>query len=265
MNHDVNLLNHSAIDRKGARCAAMSLLGFILAIVAASLANAQGFVDKNGQSVFGDQATEYERIPLESLPKPPANLARLIKNGEVRLVTGGEAQISPSDIPSGQRLMGETRFHINYQFKSESRWSQTALQRARGEWTITVRFRKLDLTVDHEVWLKSPPSTKTFWENSVVKHEFDHVRLSADPRVRQVFFDQTKPIKRFTVRLDQVADARNQIDRAKVQALVREKLRQAAEQTKDFVQIRYQELDRITAHGIRALPEDSTLFKEVPN
>ena len=50
-----------------------------------------------------------------------------------------------------------------------------------------------------------------------------------------------------------------------VQALVREKLRQAAEQTKDFVQIRYQELDRITAHGIRALPEDSTLFKAVPN
>ena len=263
MKRDVNLLSNLFFCRTRSHCVVQSLASLVL-IVCASNANAQGFVDNDGQPVFGNRAADHDVIPLDSLPKPPAKVARLIKNGKVRLITGGQAQLSPSAVPSGRRLMGETRFHINYQFKSESRWSQTASQRARGEVTIAVRFRKLDLTVDHDVWLKSPPRAEAFWDNSVVKHEFDHVRLSADPRIKQVFLDQTKPIKQFTVRLDQVADSRNRVDRTKVQQLVREKLRQAAQETKDFVQIRYQELDRITVHGMRPLPAESTLFDNVP-
>jgi hypothetical protein len=215
----------------------------------------------------GRRTSEVQVIQQDKLPDPPADIEELIRRGRVRLITGGGPITDPKTLPSGGRLAGETRFTFRYQYDSRANWqiksggSGNTSRSAMVEIRVQFRFIKLSLT--HDVWLRDPPDAETFWDESVVRHEFDHVKLSSDPRIEKYFRDSAKKIERMRVPLSRVRDIAGQVDNSKVQALIESRMKQTLQNTTDYVRIRYNELDRMTRHGLLPLPKDAGLL-EIP-
>ena len=126
---------------------------------------------------------------------------------------------------------------------------------------ILVQFRFIELTLTHDVWLRNPPDAEGFWDEPVVRHEFDHVKLSSDPRIEKYFRNSTKKIEQMRVPLSQISGINGQVSDSKVQALIEERMKQTLQNTTDYVRIRYRELDRVTQHGLRPIPKDSGLIE----
>lgn len=224
----------------------------------------QGVVAQPDSRLVGnDEAIE---IKLDQLSKPPPPLVALIDKGTVRLVSGGDRQPNSNTLPSGVRLAGETRFTFRYRYDSHARWvtepRRAGDPRATPMVRLRVRFRSIELLTRHEVWLRQPPPSETFWQNKVVLHEFDHVRISADPRIEDQFREAAKKIESMRVPLADVQGPTGRVDNAKVQALIETRMKQTLQDTTDLVKIRYQELDRLTKHGLIPLPQDAGLFEQ---
>ena len=221
-----------------------------------------------GQPVAAEPRSERQNssieIGLDELPKPTPEVAALIRRGTVRLITGGQPTGDAGSLPAGQRLAGETRFTFRYRYDSRAQWQIESRRNALSQTmvSIRVRFRSIKLISTHDVWLRSPPSADQFWDDRVVRHEFDHVRISSDPRIEKQFLDAVKELEIMRVPLTSVAGRGGKIDNAKVQSLIEAGMKQALDDTTDYVSIRYRELDRLTRHGMLPLPDDVVLTEE---
>jgi hypothetical protein len=208
--------------------------------------------------------TSVQEIDLGPLGEPPPQLAELIEIGNVRLVTGGAPVSDPDTLPVTGRLAGETRFTFRYHYDSRARWQITE-SRAGDPANepivqLRVRFRTIELITTHDVWLRQPPGADEFWSNQVVRHEFDHVRVSSDPRIEKMFLAAAKKLESLRVPLSEVRNDRDQIDNKKVQSLIEKKMKQTLEDTTEYVRIRYRELDRLTDHGLKPIPEGARII-----
>ena len=214
----------------------------------------------------GLDATVTE-IDRSSLPKPPSAIADLIQQGRVRLITGRQPESSQPGSSPARRLAGQTEFKYHFRYDSRARWTLSNRSSGPGSSSnqatvrIRVRFRSVKLEVKHDVWLRRPPQADAFWKDSIVLHEFDHVRISSDPRIENYFLDQVKQLAQISVPLSQVANRSGRVEAKKVQALIDTRMHSILDDTTDFVRIRYRELDRLTMHGMRPLPENSDLFR----
>lgn len=196
--------------------------------------------------------TSAESIELESLPPPPKPLATLIDSGAVTMVTGVDARPKRGDEKyiDQPNIVAETHYRIAYQFASQARWV------LRGNrLTVQVRFDDVRLERTHVIWFRDRPTRDDFWNVDIVRHEFDHVRISNDPRHEKMFHEL---LKRNAV-ITQIADSRQPISEAAVDQIVAAMVAKQFEKVSELIEIRYQELDRVTSHGLRPIPDDSPI------
>lgn len=214
------------------------------------------------QPSLGGEANAASRsIKLAELPQPPPELATLIRTGEVELVSGGRPMSQPNTMPLNGQLAGETRFKFRYRYDSRARWT---IQRNSGTRSksdpivrVNVRFRSIKLLATHQVWLRNVPQADNFWNDRVVQHEFDHVRISSDPRVAELFYGKAKKLQTMEVLLSKVKGRDGRVDNRRVQQLIENRMQEVLNTTTDLVRIRYRELDRLTRHGLKPIPEDA--------
>lgn len=258
------------VKRWGVRQASIAILSLTsIASLNCTIVFSQESISIAGQVQLGrapevqsPAAEKDEReIALADLPVPPKVIQGLIKRGTFRFLTGGQPQSSLRTLNSRGRLAGETRFKFRYRYDSRARWSfDRSSVNPRGQSSlvnILVRFRTLKLFASHDVWLRDVPDEEAFWSDRVVLHEFDHVRISSDPRVEKLFYDAARKLERFQVPYAKVAGRGGAIDGRLVQQLIEERMKEVLTRTSDMVRIRYRELDRVTEHGLRPIPEAS--------
>jgi hypothetical protein len=211
------------------------------------------FAISNGQDAA--IAPENERqaspkpIPLAELPEPPIELKKWIEVGDVKLSFGGRK-------PLDDRMMAETKYRMVHRYRSNPRWSI----RNRGTdrvCLIRLRFRSIRLSTTHEVWFLELPATEDFWGNPLVLHEFDHVRLSADPRLAKRFAELVQEETVIEKRLGE----NESVDEQWVQDQVDQYVQEQFARVSDIAAIRYRELDRLTRHGRSPIPADSEIAK----
>ncbi|MGI9472571.1 MAG: hypothetical protein ACR2NZ_13610, partial [Rubripirellula sp.] len=151
------------------------------------------------------------------------------------------------------KITGATRYNIEYNYRSRSQWR---IDRGRRQLIITVRYQRIDWEPKHVIWLRDMPPTQGFWSGQILRHEFDHVRISNDPRMG----------KRFQELLREQAVFRHDlkpgetVNSAKVEQLVEQHVESIFQELADLISIRYVELDRETNHGAVKLPATSKLF-----
>lgn len=187
---------------------------------------------------------------LSSLPPPPPAIAELIKAGQVTF-EAGERQ-SRAEPPTGPRIIAETQYKIAYNFNSRTRWK---VDRSRRRVVITIRFRDIRWQPTHRIWFQNKPATADFWKDRLVLHEFDHVRISTDPRVGERF----RSILRNKGSITSVLSRGDVVNREFVDRIVESYVSEVFSEVSDLVAIRYKELDRVTSHGQDDLPPDSSL------
>lgn len=216
--------------------------------------------DRSNRQIDSDQSNvTAQLIRLDQLADPPKKIAELTRRGQVKLITGGRPNSRPERLPGGGRMAGETQFTLRYRYDSHASWkiipSESTNSSRNSNVQIRVHFRSMKLFTTHNIWLRNPPSADRFWDDRIVRHEFDHVRISSDPRIETLFRDTAKKIERMIVPLSKVIGTNGKIENTKVQSLIESRMKQTLKQVTDYVDIRYRELDRLTQHGLRPLPD----------
>jgi len=208
-----------------------------------------------------------------ALPEPPDAVAKLIADGDVTYYFFN---------PKREKFdfAGETTFNFRYHYRCRTRYE--IIDRTADDITATVdrprtipatdgaedteglegsralrvsvTYDDVVLTIDHRMRLPEYVIGDKFFEHPLVRHEFDHVAISADPRLQTHLLRMLQ--RRNSVLIVPVPDSLT--DREALLAAANDAARRASKIVfDDFVaeiKIRYQELDSITKHGIRPLP-----------
>lgn len=209
---------------------------------------------KNGGSGKQNLASrERTVIPLDSLPPPPAEIAKWIRLGNVQFFTGGDAPASNSG--SLSKLDAATTYRFSYKVPSQSQW-QTRNVGGSSKVTVKVAYQDIRLVPTHEVWLRNPVKPSRFWSDKLVRHELDHVRISSDVRWEKRFAQSVRRNDEFSRDL---SSSSRSVQLSDVNRWINEAAQKRFEEINELIEIRYRELDRWTNHGRKALPEHVTL------
>ncbi|WP_146520825.1 hypothetical protein [Stieleria varia] len=200
---------------------------------------------------------ENKLVELASLPEPPESIAQLLRDAKVQIVTGGKSMSEKTKFESARMKLGaETRFQLKHHYRARSSW-RIRNSGSNAELVITARFLRANLMKTHEVWFRMMPGSDGFWENPLVLHELDHVKLSSDKRIEKFFAEQLDQNKLIVRRLNEVAPNGQRVNDQLIQRLIDEVVQEAFDQTVSLVEVRYKELDRLTSHGIKPVPAES--------
>lgn len=188
------------------------------------------------------------------LPEPPEELAALIERGNVSFEFY-DPQVTV------RSFMGETRFEYRYSFQSKSDWKRT-VQDGKPAIEIKIDYRDIALEMDHVVSLPQDMIGDDLFERALTLHEFDHVRISSDPRLPALLKSMLRERNSRVVRVLDPEEhgfrgrPSNQ-DMARInKALVQESSDTVFNDFVSVVSIRYRELDRLSNYGRKALTEE---------
>ncbi|WP_442507390.1 hypothetical protein SH528x_006308 [Novipirellula sp. SH528] len=219
---------------------------------------------------FGDDAAEpqsdLQTIELADLPPPPDEIAALIERGKVQFVFGprpesmqsGLRQDNASASPrKGRRLAATTEYRMGYHYRSRNRWKFVDQDRnaKSREVRISMRFSDVRIEPEHTVWFRKRPASDSFWTDRLVLHEFDHVQISTDPLLEKRFREYLRANSTITQRFKRGET----VNESTVHPIVDKHVSELFSRISDLVDIRYQELDRLTDHGLVDFPEGSSL------
>ena len=214
-----------------------------------------------GQSADGTSSKAL--IDLQTLPSPPSDIAELIDRGAVTMITGNDARPKrdgdhQTDDPN---IVAETHYRITYKFSSHAKWVLR-----RNQLTVRVKFARVQWEPSHVIWFLDAPvngdlPNRDFWNIPVVRHEFDHVRISNDPRHKKMFLQSLKDNAIIT----RTVSSLETIDDETVDAIVQRMVDRQFAKVSELIEIRYRELDRVTDHGIKPIPVDSPINDWIEN
>lgn len=190
-------------------------------------------------------------IARDLLPTPPPQIVELLQRADVQFTYGWDAKPASMRNFDGPRLDGITVYEWGYSFNYRNR---PPIGSQRRSMTIDIDVSPSDLTCKHTVWFREVPDLQSFWSNPLVLHELDHVRISSDPRLKSLFLSQSQPP--LIVELNRAAQV---APNAYAKIAAQDHVKAIHAEILALIDIRYQELDRLTRHGANALPADAPL------
>ena len=202
-----------------------------------------------------------DTISLDELPEPPSEIAKLVEDAKASFYSGRKpweetkaARERTGVTQRGKRLAGETKFKLQYDFRSNTKWR---VRREKGKriLVMTVTYSRADLKHSHEIWFRRRPYIKNFWDDRLVQHELDHVRISMSSVVGSTFL---KNLKDSRILRREISESQ-QVDKEIVQKFVDEHVEEVFQEIVSLVSIRYKELDRVTDHGLNPIPNESKI------
>lgn len=188
----------------------------------------------------------------EDIPKAPAEMQAMIDAGEVELKF-----YNPQTNP--RRYLGETKYDYYFRHSFQADYQPVMV---KGKTTgVKAQLKNLTVSAKHTHVMHLPESRRGpgLWGDPLTLHEFDHVALSIDPRIKKLLeavllaVDEVKfPLPAgqelttdwLNVEIDKLLTSRGQT----VYALVTYNNRQ---------------LDQLTGHGTKPIPNREAYFQRL--
>jgi hypothetical protein len=184
---------------------------------------------------------------LERPPAPP-DLQPLIKAGRVTFKFY-DAQKAP------RQYRGLATFKVTLTYKQ-----RPVVRRGRkGGQTrrlVVPQFLKLAIHTRHEVLLPNDIATETFWSDTLVRHEFDHVAISSDPRVTRLLQHMLRNLQ---IEIAEQAPS----DEKRLNQLITDEVEKRWQAIHRLLEANYLLLDRVTEYGTRPLPDREAFFQSL--
>lgn len=198
------------------------------------------------------------------LPTAPEAIAKLIADGKVSFDFFDERKLKFD-------FVGETTFDFRYEYRCRTRYrvidqpaTDSGDQKSGSSQALEVmlNYEEVTLKISHRMRLPDRMVAEDFFDQRLVKHEFDHVAISADPRLQALLTTMlTERNSKVIVPISQAEfESRDRTIYAKMARTAAKK--ETAKVFEDFaslVRIRYKELDRVTRHGIEPLAPETRL------
>ena len=196
-----------------------------------------------------------------TLPAPPEAIAKLIADGKVVFDFYDQRQHKFD-------FAGETTFDFRYEYRCTTRFrvidqpvGDSGQEKSEGKaLEVLLHYDEVSLKISHRMRLPERMVNDDFFDQRLVKHEFDHVAISADPRLPRLLIEMLKDrnSKLIVPISQQDVDLRDRQRYAKAaSAAAKEETAKVFEDFVSLVRIRYKELDRVTRHGIDPLTPET--------
>jgi hypothetical protein len=197
------------------------------------------------------------------VPPPPEAIAKLIRQGNVSFEFY-DPKIEP------RSFAGETKFEFRYAYQSRSNW-QRITQDGKAAIEVKVEYQDITLERSHRVLLPQDLLADDLFTRRLTLHEFDHVRISCDPRLpgllKAMLIDRNaKIVQVLDENEHEFVGKPSAKDLARIgKQIVKDESDKVFNDFVSVVSIRYQELDRISNYGLKPLtPEDRDRIIEAP-
>ena len=155
---------------------------------------------------------------------------------------------------------GHTQFHLHVanECSFHRRWE---VNRRRQHLTITLRIVNITYRLTNTIRLpeRFDSDSDWRWNHSLVRHEFDHVAMSTDPRVRMLIehlYGGIRKIER-TLPLGKKIDDRLTLD------IVDEEIAPLRKAVLEALLANQNLLDDVTRHGVRPIPDRAVFFRSL--
>jgi hypothetical protein len=190
-------------------------------------------------------------LSANDLAPAPPEFRRLIDAGRV------DIRFYDREAPPGPHP-GRAEFDVllNHDYKFQFRHSGA---RPAARTTITLTQQRICCHPVHRVYLPKSVETEDRWNDSLMRHEFDHVAVSSDPRVSLLLKHLVRSMGTIETRPGEMPLS----DRTRIQQLINQECSKRTRALVDLVQANQHLLDEITEHGMRPLPDRETFFKSL--
>ncbi len=182
---------------------------------------------------------------------PPPYFERLIEQGNVQFeFYDPRTTQPPHDGIAVFNLHTEHRYRYRYTVRPEGHAVVVS---------VVPQFTAITTRRDHKLLLPEILDNDRRWGHRLVRHEFDHVAVSTDPRVEMLIDHLLRTIGPVEV----VLPAGRPIDEAKLREAVDAEATRRRTTVDALVQYNYTELDRVTRHGTIPIRERARFFRSL--
>ena len=176
-----------------------------------------------------------------------------------RLIEAGNVEFEFYDPEKTPREhLGHTRFELHVRHRSSFQFGWTV---GRGVRHLTIRATVSDISprLTHTITLPNWLDSDRRWKSRLMKHEFDHVAISCDPRVLMLverLYDGVETI-------DQSVPSGTRIDNRFVEKLVNEQLNSRLKAVVEAMKANQNLLDEVSRHGVRPIADRKEFFSSL--
>ncbi len=195
-----------------------------------------------------------QKPPHPWIADAPGEIVRLIGLGNVRIEIN-------DDVIKGSNKLSLSAFQLKATYDTRIRYDWISQGNQNQPWKarIVANVTKPRIHLEHQVIIPSTFQPMDPWESALMKHEFDHVAISTDPRLLKIMERVFKRKWVFTEEWDQPSRPTD----ADVQSRVEQLLAGEVKNCEQLIQQQYDWLDLQSVSGSQSLESRMSFFQEL--
>jgi len=203
-----------------------------------------------GLLLLSGAETPTER-PAATSPQAdaPPYFQRLIEAGNVAFEYHDPATFEAGD---GGAAWFDVRVRHRFRYSYRSTWQSDG----RRLVSITPKIRRTTIDVRHVVTLPFSYDTPEKWQTRLVRHEFDHVAVSTDPRAYLL----VEHLIHHLGTLRRTLAAGPEPEGEWINGVIGEEINKRRDAVEELIRANYRLLDDVSRHGRRRIPDRQAFF-----
>lgn len=199
-----------------------------------------------------DSAIAQTSKPHPWIASAPGEFVRLIDRGNVQIAIDDE-RIKKA----GKSALTLFHFVIDYDFKLRHQIvgydEETMTWRAK----VVAWIDQPKVRLEHTICLRSSFTPSSPWESKLLRHEFDHVSISTDPRLTKIIKRTLQQRREWVAEFQQTSAPKEQ----ELRKSIYEKVVDEVKMLEQLVQFDYDLLDEESSHGLSDIQNRHAFFK----
>ena len=186
----------------------------------------------------------------------PEHLARLIEAANVTIEFDDPP--APRQVGTGDgAVVLAANVSFDYFLQTQSGYAADWVPKGDEiEVAVSPTFREITIRLEHTMTVPTSYMNAAFWSQSLIKHEFDHVAISADPRPFLLLEHLIRNMGTITTTLDrQTKPSDEELD-----AIIKEQIVLRRQAVTALIDANNNMLDDSTKHGAQALQDRRAFF-----
>jgi len=192
--------------------------------------------------------------PHPWLADAPGEFVRLIDRGNVKI------KVDDKRIRQANKAaLTSFRFIVDYDFRFRYQWIESNRNENLWRAKIMAWMDQPKIRLEHTIFVPSTFTPTIPWQSNLLKHEFDHVAISTDPRLEKILKRVLQRRRVWVAEWDQATMPTENDLRAKI----KDDLTFETKSFEKMIQSQYDQLDRESVDGLQDISDRQKFFLDL--
>lgn len=205
-------------------------------------------------AALSNQAVAQSNKPHPWLAEAPGEFVRLIDRGNVKILVDDDRIRN-----AGKTALTVFQFVIDYDFKFRHQLLGYDKQAQVWQAKIVAWMDQPKVKLDHKICIQSSFAPPSPWASKLLRHEFDHVAISTDPRLIKIIKRALQQRRQWVAKWEQTAAPTEQ----DVRKNILDNFVSEVTTLERLVQSQYDFLDKESYQGVSAINNRTDFFKRL--